>query len=324
MRLTEGLGLQTSDSPVRPTSYWRVSSRVEDHLLTGQNESVYIRSVFWILLSISVVYVIAFLRRPSLSDEIAWILHLKGYLVIAFINAGLFYIYRRLLNHLHLGPGLKKLRLKIPNEDALPVRITITQNDGVTGIDEGYMWLEDGTIFYKGRQTVFRLNRDDVPPLSTWPKRDRPNPGMNKLPDTLLIPVENRLLKLHFSILDSHEDFGTRRKAHLFQSNLLSWLKNRPEGSLESLLPPTDLHPGFQTTRTSREPLYAAAVLTAANAVIIGAMNIGVNFSATTQGFAILCTLLHIVLFAFSLKLLISATKTLRIRTDLEKNLKTL
>lgn len=309
---------------MRPNSFWRVSSRVEDHLFTNQNETLIVRTIFWILLGVSAIYVLAFLRRENLSDEVAWILHLKGYLVITLLNAGLLYIYKRILNHIHLGPGLKKLHAKIPDEDAVPVRIRITQNGAITGVDEGFLWILEGTLYYKGRQTVFRLNREDVPPLSLWPRKERPNLALNRLPESILVPTENHLLKINYTILDSHEDFGTRRKASHFQNQLVDWLTERPVGSLESLLPPTELHPGFLSQFRGQEPLIAGIVLTSLNLTIVLAMNIGVNFSASSQGFAILCTILHLILLAFSVKFLLLAANTIKIRQDLEKNLKTL
>lgn len=319
--MTEGLGLNESDSPARPTSFWRISSRVEDHLLTGRNETIYLRVIFWILLAISATYIIAFLRRSDLTEDVVWILHLKGYVLVAIANVALLYIYRRMLNFLYLGPGLKRLKLKLPDESAVPIRLTLTQHNAITGVDEGYLWFSEGTLFYKGRQTTFRLNREDVPAISLWKRKERPNLALNKMPETLPVPYGDTDLKIKFSVLDSHEDFTTRRQASHFYNSLIQWLNDRPQGSLESLLPPTDLHPGFRIReRYGKEPLYAAIALTVTNLTIILSMNFGTSFRGSAVGFAALCTILHVVLLIFSIKLLRDSMNTVRVRTQLEKN----
>ncbi|MFM9873221.1 MAG: hypothetical protein ACKVQS_07120 [Fimbriimonadaceae bacterium] len=321
MNVTDGLGINSTDAPARPTSFWRLSSRVEDHLLTSHSETVFIRALFWVLLAISTTYILTFLRRSDLTDDVVWILHLKGYLVATIMNIALFYIYYRKLNHLYLGPGLKALKHKLPNDSAVPVRLTIYQQRAITGIDEGYMWIDEGALLYKGRQTTFRLNREDIPALSLWSKKDRPNPATNRMPEIIPIPYNDRQLKIHFKVLDSHEDFATRRQAASFYNTTINWLKNPPENNFESLLPPVDLHPGFRISLPqSREPLFAGIALSVINLTIILAMNIGVNFRGTAISFAVMCTLFHLILLFFSVKLLLKARNTIRVRTQLEKN----
>lgn len=325
MRLTEGLGLQDSDIPARPTSYWRLSSRVEDHLLHSKNETVTIRVVVWALLAIATVYVLAFLRRADLSDDVIWILHLKGYFVSAVLNSALFYIYYRMLNHLHLGPGLKRLKLKLPDDSAVPVRLTLTQRAIVTGVDEGYMWFQEGTLFYKGRQTTFRLNAGDVPATSLWAKRDRPNLAVNKMPQVIPVPHRDSDLKVRYAILDSQEDFGTRRQASHFYNALVSWLHKRPEGSWESLLPPLDLHPGFRPgDRQALEPILAGAALSVINLAIVVLMNVGVPYRASALPFVGICTILHTILLYFSVRLFLTALQSYRLRSLLSQNPQTL
>ncbi len=321
MKLTEGLEINESDAPARPTSFWRLSSRVEDHLLNSNSETVFIRALFWVLLAVSTTYILTFLRRDDLADDVVWIIHLKGYVVATIMNLALFYIYYRKLNHLYLGPGLKALKHKLPSETAVPVRLTIFQQKAVTGIDEGYMWIDEGTLFYKGRQTTFRLNREDVPALSLWTKRDRPNPASNKMPDTIPIPYDDRQLKIKFKVLDSHEDFATRRQASNFYNATQNWLNKPPENNFESLLPPVDLHPGFRMSLPqAREPFFAGAALSLINLSIILAMNFGISFHGTAVSFGIMCTILHLILLFFSVRLFLKARNSVRVRTELEKN----
>jgi hypothetical protein len=321
VRLSDGLGINESDAPARPTSFWRLSSRVEDHLLTSHSETLFIRALFWVLLAVSTTYILAFLRRSDLTDDVVWIIHIKGYVIATILNIALFYIYYRKLNFLFLGPGLKTLKHKLPNDTAVPIRLTIFQQKATTGIDEGYMWIDEGTLFYKGRQTTFRINREDIPALSLWSKKDRPNPSTNRMPDTIPIPYDDRQLKIQFKVLDSHEDFATRRQAANFYNSTINWLNKPPENNFESLLPPVDLHPGFRVSiPQAREPLYAGIALTIINLSIILAMNLGTNFKGTAVSFAVICTILHLILLFFSVRLLLKARNTIRVRTNLEKN----
>jgi len=322
VRLTEGLGLSSDENALKPTSYWRLSSRVEEHLLSNRQETAWLRVVFWAILGISASYVILFLRRSDLTEDVVWILHLKGYVLITLMHAGLFYIYRRLNDHLHIGPGLKKLKTKIPNEGAVPVRIHILQHKAITGVDEGYMWIEEGTIFYKGIQTAFRLNWEDIPPMSLWDRKDRPNIAANRMPTTLPIPFENRDLKIKYEILDSHEDFGTRKRAATFYNSLLQWLRERPNSSLETLLPPTEIHPGFKMEgRATFEPVYATGILAGLDLALLLSMNFGVSFRGSAVGFAILATGLLGILFIISARLFLHCFNASKVRTRFQNSL---
>jgi len=322
VRLTEGLGLSTDETPLKPTSYWRLSSRVEEHLLSNRQETAWLRVVFWLILGISASYVILFLRREDLTEDVVWILHLKGYVLILLMHAALLFTYRRSNDHLHIGPGLKKLKTKIPNESAVPVRITILQHKAITGVDEGYLWIEDGTIFYKGIQTAFRLNWEDIPPMGLWSRKDRPNLAANRMPTILPIPFENRDLKVKYEILDSHEDFGTRKRAATFYNSLVTWLRERPNSSLESLLPPTEIHPGFKMEgRAMFEPVYATGIMAALDLILILSMNFGVSFRGSAAGFAVLATLILATVFILSVRLFLHCLNSCRVRMKYQNSL---
>ncbi len=320
MRLSEGLDLQSGDTAPRPVSHWRLSSRIEEHLLGTRQETVWLRTVFWANFGIAATYVLMFLRRSDLTDEVAWILHIKGYIIITLMHFALFYLYRRMINHLHIGPGMRRLKTKIPNDSAVPVRISVIQRGITTGIDEGFLWIDDGTIFFKGLQTVFRLNWEDIPPISLWDRKDVPNLGANRMPTTLPIPYEKRQLKIKYEILDAHEDFATRRKAAHFYSSLLEWLRDRPNSALETLLPPTDVHPGFcMPGRTTWEPVYGLAAIAAIDIALLLSMNLGVNLRGSSQAFAVLLSIILAIGGAVAIKNFILAYRTVTIRAELAK-----
>lgn len=295
---------------------------VEELADSSYKETLFVRVVTWCVLAFSFAYVLAFLRRTDIADDVVWILHLKGYLLVALMHAVLYFVYRRLTDHINLGPGLKKVKSKVPADRAVPVRIKILQDNAITGVDEGYLWVENGTVFYKGLQTVFRLNWDDVPPTTLWKKEDRPNPELNKLPDTLPVPTQGRDLRVKFEILDADDDFGARRKAITFQSELLDWLDQRPKGSLESLLPPVDVHPALvRKGFPAKEAVIATAALVLLDIALAVSLNYGVNFKGNAYGFAILATILHLVLLILSFRLFIHCLRAFRVRHSLARPL---
>src|SRR5690606_17807543 len=144
-------------------------------------------------------------------------------------------------------------------------------------------------IFFKGLQTVFRLNWEDIPPMSLWDRKDVPNLAANRMPTTLPIPYENRGLKVKYEILDANEDFASRRRAAYFYSGLLEWLRDRPNSALETLLPPTDVHPGFcMPGRATWEPVYGLGAIILVDLGLLLSMNVGVNLHGSAQAFAIM------------------------------------
>lgn len=321
MRLTEGLGLGSGEAPIRPNSGWRLSSRIEEHILKTSQDTQWLRTVCWFILGLSATYALIFLRRSDLTDDIAWILHLKGYALVIAMHAALIYAYHRVTNSIHLGPGVRKLKTKIPSENALPVRIHVLQQDSITGIDEGYMWIEDGTIFFKGIQTVFRINWDDVPPMSLWKNSDRPQLAKNRVPEIIPVPSLGHDLKVRFEVLDRFDDYGTRRRAAEFYSSYCRWLTDRPKGSLESLLPPSALHPAFIRKGFAKwEPVVGLALLAVLDVALAISLNLGVRYQGTSTGFAIIATTMYLGLAIWAGAQFRKTFRTEKLRTELAES----
>lgn len=304
------------------TSTWRLTQRAEENLVVTHKETLWIRAVSWIVLAIAVSYTLAFLRRDDLSNDVVWILHIKGYMLMAFMHAVLYFVYRRVCDHIYLGPGLRKISTKIPDEDAVPIKLEIRQNKVLTGIDEGYLWLEDGTLYYKGLQTNFRLNHGDVPPLSHWRYRDRPNPGQGKLPDRLPLRLMDRDMEVRFAILDAYEDFASRRKAHTFRQTVYDWLTDDSQGNLESLLPPTSVHPGLQRSKIfGMEPVVASWTLVSIDLLLVISMNYGVNYHGAAAFFAATATAMHIIFGLVATSLAIHCTRSKLVRDAITREI---
>ncbi len=281
-----------------PRSRWRVSQRVEENIEGSSKETLWIRSVAWALTVTATVYVLAFLRRSDLATESVWGLHIKGYLMLAAVQSVLVYCYRRMCDHINLGPGVRKLKTIRPNDEASPVKVTVKIGGVVTGSDEGYMWVQGETLYYKGFQTAFRINGKDILPLDSWPRKHRPNIGAGKLPDHVFLSGEPTQV-VRFDVLDAFQDFNTRRRTHQLRLDLLRLAAERPNGELESLLPPADLHPAlWKSGRTAWEPAVGTSLLTLTNVVLAVAMSVGRNVTGVTSYWATVATLVLSVLTA--------------------------
>lgn len=216
-------------------------SQITELIQHSPLETVYLRVCAWFFLFCGLTYYFMIARRFELGTP-ALTNHIQVLGLIAIAQLCLVFLYTRMSNKIDLGPGLKRLKTKIPDETAVPVAVDVVQHEVVTGTDEGYMWIESGTLYFKGLQTVFRINSSDVPPLAVWPRKMRPSIDNGVPPKHILVPVNDRVVRLKLRLLDPFEDSKARRLSSQFNRALTKWLVEKPSGSLESLLPPLDLH----------------------------------------------------------------------------------
>jgi len=263
------------------------------------------------------IFELTFARNPR-DAESAFLLAAKAYTLIIVAELALFFLYRRLSDFLYLGPGLKRIRTKVPDDRAVPVHVRITQAGVVTGCDEGYMWIEDGTIFFKGLQSVFRLNSADVIPLREFPRKHRPNPDHGRHPRVLYLTSDWQQVALEIDLIDPFEDFNTRRRAHFFHLELMEWLVQRPAGSLETLLPPLQVHPGLHRADfSSVELVSAAGALTAINAILVFTARLDSRLNTVPSILAALFLVVNIVLLVRAVRFGIQVLRTQKIRNAL-------
>lgn len=317
MRATTHPGSGAEGIPFRPTGEWRVGARIEEHIPGLVKDTLWIRILAWSLFLVGGVFAVGVLRQP-LRDDGSWVLYLKSYMVMVGMQLVLVYLYRRVSDYIHLAGGLKKLKHKVPNEQACPVRLNVRQNGVITGQDEGFLWLDGGTLYYKGLQSVFRLNREDIPPLEMWPGFMRPNPSAGKLPTALPIPTDRHLLSIDWQLIDAHEDFTTRRRAHDFQVAVWEWVKDRPEGSLETLLPPRDLHPAYERQGATKfEPILGAGSLLSVNVILFFLMAFRVEHGPTQEAWHQMGLIAHGLMTLQAVRLAWKVTKDARVREEL-------
>lgn len=225
-----------------------------------------------------------FFSRIEPSEGAAFLAIVKGLVVLAMAQGALVYLLSRISNDVNIGPGLKRVRARIPVEDAVPVAITVVQKGTVTGADEGYMWLDEGTLFYKGLQCVFRLNQQDIKPISEWPSGRVPQPERGRDVRWLVLQAGARDCEVKLSMIDPFEDYAVRRRSARFQTALLDWLHDKPYGALESVLPPLDVHPSLQRSgKGIYEGLISGIALCAVNAGIVLTAGLDLSMSSISS-----------------------------------------
>lgn len=260
---------ETTFAPTKPMATWRVPSQISELVEHSPYETIYLRAFAWVMLLFAMGYDFIIARRwevdlPALTSDI------QVFTVVIVCQLCLVFLYTRLSNKIDLGPGLRRLRTKIPGEAAVPVLVDIIQADVVTGSDEGFIWIESGTLYFKGLQTVFRLNSVDVSPLGDWPRKIRPSIDRGIPPRYILFRYQNGTVQVRLKMIDPFMDHATRRKSHLFERGLVKWLAERPEGSLESLLPPLDLHDSLRHTSPFRlEGFFGGLLMVGIGALIL-------------------------------------------------------
>ena len=317
MRLSPEIDQFGIEGPIKPTSQWRMTAQAEERVAQAAHETIYYRVLAWFLLIVGFTFELVFARNPVDAGS-AFILGAKAYLLIISAQLVLHFLYRRLADHLYLGPGLRRIQAKVPDDRACPVHIQIKQSGVVTGCDEGYMWFEEGSLYFKGLQSVFRLNPEDVIPLRQWPKNMRPNPDHGRLPQHLLLESDDHPMVIDISLIDPFEDFNTRRRAHFFQLEVMEWLVQRPAGSLESLLPPKQVHPGLhRPDYTRNEMIIGAGGMIGINAILL--LTARPDFSVrSVQGFvSAVAFLMTAFLLYRAIRLAVHTLKTTRVRQEL-------
>jgi hypothetical protein len=279
------------------------------------------RALPWLFLVVGLAYYVLLARGFPLSPDTVFT-HVKSLTLIGAMQGALALVYTRLANHIDLGPGLRRLRHKVPSEGACPVRIAVRQEGVVTGLDEGYMWVEDGTLFYKGLQTVFRINREDVPPLGLWPRSFRPDPARNRPVRRIPIPDSEGDLWLEVTPIDPFEDYHARRRTRRFYRDVYDWLDERPRGSLETLLPPRALHPCLSARGPGRwEGVLSGAALVLTNVTLLATAPRGSGSASVSSLVSGLVMVASVGLLGLAVWLLTTQWRTVRLRDRLATEL---
>lgn len=275
MSVGSGFDDLASVDVVRAAAEWRVPGSKSERADRTPFETIWLRLHAWFFLFAGVVYHFV-LGREFQTPEVLFMSQIEVMGMVALSQFALHFLYWRLANKIVLSYGLRRLKTKVPSDDACPVCIEVMQSGVITGYDEGYLWIDEGTLYYKGLQTVFRINASDVLPAKEWPRSHRPNLDEGRLPRWIHLRGASDPMDLHIKLIDPFEDYGARRRSANFDRTLAKWLAERPEGSLESRLPPFDLHPSLTSIGRFRfEGFVAGCVLMLTNLVLMLTARIG-------------------------------------------------
>lgn len=266
MRANQEPGLSDDQNPT-PVATWRVPSALREKPLSNGTDALWQRALLWVFLSIGVAYLVAARTNPT-DGSIG--MHLKALAIVAITQICLFIIYRRFSTHLESAWAFRGLRKRVPVTDAVPVEIELFQDQTLTGSDRGFVWFEGNTLYFKGVQTAFHLSRIDVAPLSLWPKRFHPKANQLTPPRWIHIPIGfSNFLDLKVVPIDPFEDHDARRRALLFDKQVVAWINDSPTEGSDTLLPPTALHPGLSVEKAARRGILAGATLVFLNVAIV-------------------------------------------------------
>lgn len=173
------------------------------------------------------------------------ILHLKGYFILIGLSIFLYWTYANLRNHLPKARGHLLAKSKIPSDSALPCSIRIYQGGVLTGGDDGYVWLAEGLIHYRGLQTAFRINRSEIPPMMFWKRGDKPDQNHLTHPLTIPFTEEDADCKLVITLIDPLQDYNRRSQVTQFRRKFVEWLDCLPTSDKNTVFPPLSVHPCF-------------------------------------------------------------------------------
>ena len=241
--MTPGPGLSSDDSQV-PVATWRVASRGKEGRLSNGFDLAWQRVLTFGFLVMGVAYLLM-VARFSQTGDVLLATHLKALIAIAVPQAILWVIYRRMTNVIENGGGLGALRKRLPNERAVPCGIAVAQGPTITGTDEGFCWIDQDTLYFKGLHTAFHIARHDLPPVALWPQDARPRDVAFGSAMMIPIPGHEETARLHIQMIDPFEDHDVRRRAGAFHRAVREWIQATPEEIGDTLLPPLAVHPSM-------------------------------------------------------------------------------
>ena len=300
-----------------PTSEWHLPEDQSEFIRHSPFANVWLRAVSWVFLCAG-LFAFTFVAKFVSADVSRFVAIGEALVLLVISESVLIFLYRKISTHVDVGTGYRRLRSKVPEDKQLPIRVDIYRYGSLTGRDEGFMWLQDGTWYFKGLQTTFRFNQQDVIPIEAWPRRIRPDPSRDKPPKTLPMKSKSGPLELVVQVIDPYEDFAKRKKAKQFYRELYNWLTERPHGIIESLLPPLTVHPSLRRSGlVMYEGVLAGLVLVGLNAAVLFRLPRQYPLSSNIGSFELLVAIVVGVLLFGAFRLAWLEYRDLAVRTRL-------
>lgn len=252
----------------KPSAEWRLPRLDEIPSLSSPGSAFWQRGLFWLLLAFGMILHLAPLGRQTPLQELADAV--KVILLCGGSSAAIHGLLVKASNDRSAGMSLRTVKTRLPVESACPVSVRILQDDTVTGTDEGFLWLEDATLYFKGTQCAFRLNSEDIPALAEWSKSRRPKSEDGAGLRWLEVKGHGRPLALQFAFLELDGDHVCHRRAGQLVRAMMAWINGGEEGALESVLPPLAVHPGLLPDKWSSEGWVSGLVIGLAGSLLGG------------------------------------------------------
>lgn len=224
-----------------PTAEWHVPPE-SGRIATPAREEIWLRGLSWFFMIVGLLF-FATSRSLSGNQTILVVTIFQAIIIVGFSQLVLVYLYRRKSNFIDIGSGFSRLVSKVPDHADLLVNVEIYREGVLTGKDCGYIWLDNGTWFFKGISTAIRLNQQDVVPIEAWPRRIRPDPSNDRPASRFPLKSMSGRLEIRIKVVDPYEDFAKRKRAKQYYREMYDWLVERPRDGIESLLPPLAVHP---------------------------------------------------------------------------------
>lgn len=228
--------------PGSPHARWTVPPNRERDLSKGPFDHLWVR-LMAVVLAVGGFIVRSF--APQAIDTMSlFVIESKGWLVY-LLGQGLFlWLVRYTRDRISFDGSVRKLLMSANMGQACPVQVVVRQWGVVTGADQGLAWIEGDRLSFKGVSTAFFTRRSDLPAWVMWSREQRKQSASNRPRRRLPLPwVDGASLEIE--ILNRHEDLGVQRRAARFEQELTTWCRSPiPASHAESLLPPSDVHPG--------------------------------------------------------------------------------
>ncbi len=274
-----------------PSAEWRLPPVNEVPNFESARSGFWQRSFCWIFIAFGLIF---YFWGPSGQSPLEDLMTaLKTVLLCGGGALAVIALTNRSIADRGAGVSLAMIKTKLPVDDCSPAKIKIYQSNTLTGSDEGYFWLDEDTLFFKGTQCAFRLNAKDIPPLDEWQPKHRPKSNSGVGMKWLEVKTGPRPLAVNFSFLELDNDHAAHRRSSKLVRQIASWVHEAHEGVIETVLPPLAVHPGLRVSGSwSKEGIISGAVIAVIGTLlafaslsrIVSPHHLGINLTEALVG----------------------------------------
>lgn len=243
-----------------PSAEWRLPRMDEVPTFAANGSGFWQRGICWLFMAFGLAFY--FLGSPSQSPLEELMTALKTLLLCGGGSLAIIALTSRSIAERGAGVSLALIKTKLPVEDCSPAKIRVFQDETLTGSDEGYFWLDESTLYFKGTQCAFRLNSKDIRAIEDWKPNRRPKTTDGVGMKWLEVRSNSRQLAVQFNFMELDNDHSAHRRSTKLVRQIATWIRETPEGVLETVLPPLSVHPGLRVSGPwVREGLYSGIAI---------------------------------------------------------------